>query len=179
MFQTIGICLAIIAFAIGVMTRRELGGNWAHASDYQIKKKHELITTGVYRYIRHPIYTSISLFIVGCELVALSYLFLPLLLIVFAASYIQAKKEEKILLDHFGNTYKAYMMHSSMLLPYIFDKTFCQSSKNCESALSASSELIISSSLPDGKISPVRMRWRVLELSTNCNTSFSSSSSSK
>lgn len=120
LFQMVGICIALLAFTIGVMARKELGTNWAHASDYQIKKKHELVTTGIYRYIRHPIYTSISLFIVGCELVALSYLFLPLLCVLLFTSYIQAKKEEKILLEHFGVEYKSYTKRSSMLLPYIF-----------------------------------------------------------
>lgn len=119
-FQLVGICLAVTAFAVGVMARKELGSNWAHASDYQIKKKHELVTSGVYRYIRHPIYTSMSLFIVGCELVALSSLFLPLGFLLFFMSYVQAKKEEKILLGHFGEKYEVYRSHSKMLFPYIF-----------------------------------------------------------
>jgi protein-S-isoprenylcysteine O-methyltransferase Ste14 len=119
-FQMIGIFIAIVAFTIGVMARKELGANWAHATDYQIKRKHELVTTGIYHYIRHPIYTSISLFIIGCELVALSYLFIPLSVILFVASYFQAAKEEHILKEHFGKQYVAYAKRSKMLLPYLF-----------------------------------------------------------
>jgi protein-S-isoprenylcysteine O-methyltransferase Ste14 len=117
-FQLLGLSLAILGTAICIAARKELASNWAAAYEYQIKKRHELITTGIYRYIRHPIYTGLIFMIAGGQLAALSYFILPLL--VFATrSYIQATKEEALLAQHFGKEYKEYMKRSKMFIPFI------------------------------------------------------------
>ncbi|MBI5452967.1 isoprenylcysteine carboxylmethyltransferase family protein [Candidatus Gottesmanbacteria bacterium] len=106
--------------AISVSARRVLGTNWAHAAEYQIKKDHELVTSGIYKYIRNPIYTGLVIAITGAELVAKSYLFIFFALFGFWVAYIQAKREEKILQEHFGKEYSDYMKKSKTLIPFIF-----------------------------------------------------------
>lgn len=118
--QLIGLGIVVLGVFVSVVARRELGANWTHAAEYQIKKGHELVTSGIYKYIRHPIYTGFILSVVGAELVASSYLVIPLFFILLVHAYVQAKKEEGILKKEFGQKYTAYMERSQMFVPYIW-----------------------------------------------------------
>ena len=118
LFQSVGIVVAFVGFFIGVAARLQLGENWAHAADYQVKTHQKLITTGVYSHIRHPIYAGLSLLLVGSELVALSWLFLPTAIILFGSAYLQAKKEEVILRESFGQKFDDYKKRTRMLIPF-------------------------------------------------------------
>src|SRR5687767_6785491 len=53
----IGFGLVVLGLGICIIARINLDTNWANAWEYQIKKKHTLVTHGIYSYIRHPIYT--------------------------------------------------------------------------------------------------------------------------
>lgn len=118
--QVNGLILVVLGLSIGIAGRKELDTNWVNAHEYQIKKNQELITSGVYKYIRHPIYAGITLRAVGAQIVANSLLFIPLAVIGLIVNYIQAKKEEKLLLYHFGKKYVEYMKKTKMFLPYVF-----------------------------------------------------------
>lgn len=120
MTQIIGFLLVLAGTYITVWARITIGTNWAHAAEYQIKKDHELVTSGVYNFIRHPIYAGMFLSMLGAELVAGSYLFFVFLVLLPIPAYLQAKKEEKLLTGHFGEAYKAYMKKTKMFLPYIW-----------------------------------------------------------
>jgi len=117
-FQAIGVFLVISSIAITIFARRELASNWAPGYEYQIRKRHTLITSGIYQYIRHPIYLCMAISFIGAEMVAGSYLFIAMFGI-FVGAYAQAKREEKILLAYFGKEYKEYMTHTKTLIPYI------------------------------------------------------------
>lgn len=84
--QFFGFFLVVLGIGTLVMARRELGTNWANAYEYQIKHKQVLVTSGIYAYIRNPIYTGLVLATVGAELVAGSYLF-----VLFLPGAIEAK----------------------------------------------------------------------------------------
>jgi protein-S-isoprenylcysteine O-methyltransferase Ste14 len=118
--QAIGFGIALVGFAVSMSARRTLGTNWAHAAEYQIKTNHELITSGVYRYIRHPIYVGIALTGVGAEIVAGSWLFIPLLGLSLLTASSQARKEEAILIRQFGTRYQEYMRHTKRFVPYLW-----------------------------------------------------------
>lgn len=118
--QIAGLCLVILGIGIAMSARRELGTNWAHAAEYQVKKNQEIIMTGIYRYIRHPIYFGMSLAYVGSELVAGSWLVLAVVPILAAITVRQAKNEEKLLLGKFGKEYKDYMNRSHRFIPFIY-----------------------------------------------------------
>lgn len=114
----VGFVMVIIGFIIAIAARRELSTNWASGWEYQIKQKHTLITTGIYQYIRHPIYLAVAFFLIGMQLTAGSWLFLPIMS-AFLAAYFQGKREEKILLAHFGEEYRKYMKRTRMLIPFV------------------------------------------------------------
>jgi protein-S-isoprenylcysteine O-methyltransferase Ste14 len=107
-----GFILSLIAFFLAISARKQLGANWVDASEYQIKNNQELITTGIYRYIRHPIYTAIFLSIIGAELVAQSYLVVFFFLTLPIIGSWQAKREENLLTQQFGQKYIDYLSTS-------------------------------------------------------------------
>lgn len=115
----IGFILVIAGVITAISARRKLDSNWTHAYDYQIKRKHTLVTDGIYQYIRHPIYSGIIFTSLGVQLVVQSYLFFFALL-ALPWCYYWGKREEKILLSHFGIKYNNYMKKTKMLIPYFF-----------------------------------------------------------
>ena len=118
--QVIGLICVFFGVGISVSARKTLGTNWSHAVEYQVKKKQEIITTGVYAVIRHPIYAGLSLAVIGGELVLQSYLVFFVLLAAILIGYFQAKREEKLLMAHFGDEYKSYMKRTRMFIPYLW-----------------------------------------------------------
>lgn len=118
--QVFGLILTIIGVVISIMARRDLGTNWAHAAEFQIRRNQVLVTHGIYKYIRHPIYSGMMLSIVGAELVAGSYLFVVLFIILLIFGYRQALQEEELLIRQFGKRYLEYMKTSTMFLPRIW-----------------------------------------------------------
>jgi protein-S-isoprenylcysteine O-methyltransferase Ste14 len=117
--QLVGFLLVIAGLAIAVKGRIDLGNNWANCFEYQVKKKQEVVTRGIYKVIRHPIYAGIVLFFIGGELVVQSYL-LYFYLFTFVAVNIQAKREEVLLVAHFGNNYRRYMKRTKRFIPYLW-----------------------------------------------------------
>lgn len=117
--QVIGFLLLVIGFSVAISARNALGANWVNGFEYQIKQKQTLVTTGIYKYIRHPIYIGLFLVLIGSELVAKSSLFLSFL-VMLVPFYIQAKREEKLLINYFGNAYKKYKRHTKMFIPFIW-----------------------------------------------------------
>jgi protein-S-isoprenylcysteine O-methyltransferase Ste14 len=118
--ELIGVFFAAYGLYVCVTGRRNLGDNWAHGVEFQIKAGHELVTTGIYRHIRHPIYAGLGLGIVGVELAAHSYLAIVLTPLIFLAGYYQSRREEAILLEHFGESYRQYMAHTAMFIPMVW-----------------------------------------------------------
>lgn len=116
--QILGTGVCLVGIAISLIARMQLGINWSHAADYQIKKNHQLITTGIYSFVRHPIYLGLALSWIGAEMVAGSWLWLSFLAL-FVAFYVQGKREEKIHLAHFGKEYQDYMRKTKMLIPWV------------------------------------------------------------
>lgn len=119
LYQMIGFLIAVIGFSMCILARLALSHNWTQASDYQIKKDHKLITSGIYRLVRHPIYGGFALLFIGSEMVAGSWLWVSMLAF-FIPAYIQARKEEKLLEAHFKKAYITYEEDTKMFIPYLF-----------------------------------------------------------
>lgn len=115
--QIIGVLLAAMGLIIAIVARYTLAGNWSATID--LKEGHELITKGIYNYIRHPIYTGILLMGLGTVLVSpsLSVLFFYLFLLVIFIFRI--KKEEELMTKTFPKEYPEYKKKVKALIPYI------------------------------------------------------------
>ena len=78
-----------------------------------------LIKSGLYRYIRHPLYLSLILGGFGVMMKDLNWLSLILALVNLLALYLTARVEEKEMIKRFGKAYKDYMTGTTMFIPYI------------------------------------------------------------
>ena len=94
-----------------------LGKNWSLS--VQKKENHELVQNGIYKIIRHPIYTGILLLFVGNTLIVGDYRGILAVMIVFVSFWFKLVKEEKLLLDLFGNQYTVYKNRTKALIPFI------------------------------------------------------------
>jgi hypothetical protein len=97
--------------------RHTLAGNWS--SNVTFKQEHELVRTGPYRYVRHPIYTGLLIMSLGTaiEIGQLHcWLSIPISAIGF---WIKLSQEERLLLRHFPNEYPAYQKQVKALVPFV------------------------------------------------------------
>jgi protein-S-isoprenylcysteine O-methyltransferase Ste14 len=117
--QLLGLLLVCIGVTGVFVAKKELGKEWVYASVYKSSPKKKIVMKGIYAYIRHPIYTGIVISYVGAELVAGSWLWVSALFF-FIPFFYQAKKEEKFLMEKFGNQYKKYREKTKMFVPYIW-----------------------------------------------------------
>jgi protein-S-isoprenylcysteine O-methyltransferase Ste14 len=113
----LGALLTVLGLALAVWARVYLGRNWGMPMSH--KAEPDLVTTGPYATIRHPIYTGVLLAFIGTSL-TLGWWYL--IVFVIAASYFiyAATKEEQLMLSTFPSTYPAYKARTSMLVPFIF-----------------------------------------------------------
>ncbi|OFV83667.1 MAG: hypothetical protein A2W26_10205 [Acidobacteria bacterium RBG_16_64_8] len=81
------------------------------------RREHHLVTTGPYRWIRHPLYTFGSLFYLGLGLIAASWLILLMACLAFFLLSLRTPKEEAQLLARFGDEYAVYMESTGRYLP--------------------------------------------------------------
>lgn len=116
--QPIGAIVTIIGLIIAIIARKTLADNWS--SNIEFKKGHELITNGVYRYMRHPIYTGILLMGLGSLLVLQSISVVVFFIGMIAFFYYKMQKEELLMSKHFPNEYVAYKKRTKALIPFIF-----------------------------------------------------------
>jgi protein-S-isoprenylcysteine O-methyltransferase Ste14 len=99
---------------------KALGRNWSGLDEYQIKKQHQLISSGVFKVVRHPIYSAVIFEVLGFELLANCWLFLPLSIFVFWMLKNHIPKEEKLLKEKFDSQYQNYKSHTKALIPFIY-----------------------------------------------------------
>lgn len=114
---TAGLLLSISGTFLACHARNILGRNWSLS--IQQKENHELIETGPYRIIRHPIYTGLLLMFTGSGIALGEYRAILAILIFFASFWYKLMKEEKLLLKLFNEKYSAYRSRTKALIPYI------------------------------------------------------------
>jgi len=83
------------------------------------RKKHKLSTSGPYRWVRHPLYTVGSSFIVSFGLMADNWFIALLGVLAFIGMAIRTPKEEANLIERFGDEYREYMKRTGRFLPKI------------------------------------------------------------
>lgn len=118
--RSLGYLLIFYGFVTSYKAVKALGYNWTGMLQYRIKKEQTLITQGIYKKVRHPIYAAVILEILGFELVANSWLFIVLFFCLLIYSYKQAQKEEKLLIFKYGESYLSYKKSTYYFFPYIF-----------------------------------------------------------
>src|SRR5438132_3591970 len=112
-----GVVLCIAGFAFCLWSRVTLGRNWSGV--VTLKGGHELITSGPYALVRHPIYTGLLTMFVASVIVlghAAGIIAMPF---VFVSLWIKLRYEEKLMLTKFPNEYAAYQQRVKRLIPFV------------------------------------------------------------
>ncbi|HEY6414524.1 MAG TPA: isoprenylcysteine carboxylmethyltransferase family protein [Edaphobacter sp.] len=112
-----GLILTILGLAFSAWARDVLGCNWSGRVIIQVD--HQLITTGPYAYVRHPLYTGLLIALTGTALVSGDYGSLLGLFLVVTIFRLKARREEQLLETEFGAGYAVYRAHTGSILPRI------------------------------------------------------------
>ena len=114
----IGAALLTVAVLLLWRAYADLGRNWS--PKIEISEGQALVTQGVYGYIRHPIYAGLWLWAVAQPLLLHNWIAGFGLLVVFLPLYlIRVPREEQMMLEHFGETYRAYLNRTGRIIPRI------------------------------------------------------------
>ena len=114
----LGAAVTIAGLLFAVWARQHLGSNWSRS--VTIKQGHELITTGPYAVVRHPIYTGILTGFLGTAIALAQVRGFIGVVLVFLAFWGKLRTEEEWMRSQFGETYAAYAYHTAALVPYLF-----------------------------------------------------------
>jgi protein-S-isoprenylcysteine O-methyltransferase Ste14 len=112
-----GVVLCIAGLAFCIWARFTLGRNWSGV--VTLKGGHELITSGPYALVRHPIYTGLLTMFVGTVIVLGHVAGIIAMPFVFGSLWIKLRYEEKLMLKQFPNEYAGYQQRVKRLIPFI------------------------------------------------------------
>ena len=114
---SVGVILCALGLGFAVWARRHLGNNWN--GQPSIQEHHELITSGPYQYVRHPIYTGMLLAFFGSALLG-NLVWLIILIATFAIFMMRIKTEEEFMMKIFPEQYPEYKKHTKALIPFVW-----------------------------------------------------------
>ena len=112
---------AVFAASLWLFYRshKDLGTNWSIALD--IRAQHSLVTNGVYRFVRHPMYSAFWLNALGQALLLPNWIAGPAGLVGIGVLYFgRVAREERMMLETFGPEYRAYMGRTARISPWIY-----------------------------------------------------------
>lgn len=115
--RLVGLVIYLGGLSLAILARLQLGKNWANIEDYQVLAGQSLVQKGIYRSIRHPIYTGDILLLLGLELALNSWLVLGIIPLAFYV-YQQAQTEERLLAQKLPG-YQEYRLRTKMFVPFI------------------------------------------------------------
>lgn len=113
--QWLGVFLTACGVGIACWARLHLGANWSGV--VTLKEGHELIRSGPYRTMRHPIYSGILLAFFGTVVERGQVRGLIALAIMWLSFYIKARREESFLVQEFGPKFHEHTQQTGMFLP--------------------------------------------------------------
>ncbi|HVH71764.1 MAG TPA: isoprenylcysteine carboxylmethyltransferase family protein, partial [Candidatus Dormibacteraeota bacterium] len=114
-FEWIGVALTAAGIAVAFWARWHLATNWSGV--VTLKEDHELIRTGPYRSIRHPIYTGILLALLGTAIDFEEVRGLLAVALAWLSFYIKARREKSFLRQEFGPSFTEHKRRTGMFLP--------------------------------------------------------------
>jgi protein-S-isoprenylcysteine O-methyltransferase Ste14 len=115
--SSIGVVLCVVGMVFLVLGRQYLGRNWSQT--VAVKMEHELVTTGPYRYVRHPMYAGGLLACIGSAIVA-GGAWIFLLVILGTLFLWRVGAEDKLLARQFPNEFPDYRKRTKALIPFVW-----------------------------------------------------------
>jgi protein-S-isoprenylcysteine O-methyltransferase Ste14 len=118
LFAWLGLFFAIAALGMFHLTHRALGRNWSISLD--VREGHQLITDGIYRRVRHPMYAAFWLWAIAQALLLPNWVAGLAGLVGFGTLFFgRVAREERMMLEAFGDSYRAYMARTGRVFPSI------------------------------------------------------------
>lgn len=111
----LGVGLGIVSLPFLAWVQHVLGKHWSISLELQ--EDHRLVTSGPYRWVRHPMYTVHVVYFLAWVLVSANLLLLINYVLTITLIFARTPKEERMMLERFGDEYRAYMMRTGRLLP--------------------------------------------------------------
>jgi protein-S-isoprenylcysteine O-methyltransferase Ste14 len=115
--HVVGVALLLSGLGLAVWARVYLGRNWGMPMTQ--KDEPELVTSGPYQLVRHPIYSGLLLAMLGTALAITFYWFIAVVVLGIYFIY-SATVEEKIMAASFPTVYPSYRTKTKMLIPFVF-----------------------------------------------------------
>lgn len=115
--ERLGVIFCALGIGLAFWARAYLGRNWG--MPMTLKENRELVTSGPYRFVRHPIYAGVLIAVFGSMLVEGFFWIIPFALYLAYFAY-AARREERMMLDEFPEAYASYKKHTRMLIPFVF-----------------------------------------------------------
>ncbi len=113
-----GTTLLAAGLLCSVWARRTLGRNWS--GTVTVKQDHELVQSGPYRFVRHPIYTGLLAALTGSAISWNHWFGFYALAVLFLAFWLKLRREEAFMRETFGEKYEAYCARTKRLVPFVF-----------------------------------------------------------
>jgi protein-S-isoprenylcysteine O-methyltransferase Ste14 len=115
----LGILVATASLWLFHVTHRDLGRNWSVSLD--LRERHTLVTSGIYAWVRHPMYAGFWLMAMAQILLLSNWVAGPAGLVGFGILYFgRVRREEEMMMAAFGDEYRAYALHTARLIPRIY-----------------------------------------------------------
>ena len=113
----------ILCLALGLWlfhrSHADLGPNWSIT--LELREKHQLVTQGIYRHVRHPMYSALLLYSLGQALVLPNWVAGPAYGVAFGLLFaLRVGPEERMMLEEFGKDYEAYLARTRRLVPGVW-----------------------------------------------------------
>jgi protein-S-isoprenylcysteine O-methyltransferase Ste14 len=113
--ESAAVAMVAAGVALAIWARRHIGEFWS--ARVTLKEDHQLILSGPYARVRHPIYSGLLLAMVGTALFVGEWRALVGVALVFVAHWLKARREEALLAGQFGSAYEEYRKRTGSLLP--------------------------------------------------------------
>ncbi|MFB0537332.1 MAG: isoprenylcysteine carboxylmethyltransferase family protein [Anaerolineae bacterium] len=110
-----GFALGLASLGFWAWTQVALGKEWS--PQLQLREEHHLVATGPYARIRHPLYTAMIGYGTSLALVTANWVVVVLAVAVIAGLFARVPKEEQMMIEEFGEEYKAYMQRTGRFFP--------------------------------------------------------------
>jgi protein-S-isoprenylcysteine O-methyltransferase Ste14 len=110
-----GAALSAVSLPLLVWVHHTLGTHWS--TSLRVREEHRLVTSGPYRWVRHPMYTVLFGYFIGLTLLSATWLVLTLTVTSILVLYRRIGIEERMMQEQFGDEYTAYMARTGRLLP--------------------------------------------------------------
>ncbi|HEX3987772.1 MAG TPA: isoprenylcysteine carboxylmethyltransferase family protein [Acidobacteriaceae bacterium] len=113
----IGAAITVAGLLFAVWARITIGANWSRS--VTIKQNHELVTSGPYALVRHPIYTGLLTALLGSAIALAQFRGLIAFALFFISLWYKLRLEENWMRSQFGDTYTTYAQRTAALVPWL------------------------------------------------------------